>query len=188
MQKHHFTNLVPYKNMTLQMLNTELTHKTISITRSCKGQFYSLLLGFLVGCFVIVTYRFHSQITTIDNSTKEKKQIMKNWEVFLLLPLPHFWNYHKQMYFAPDVDIPVACGCGLERFSTHIRPRFLWLLEDFISQGAFFPSYGCFSSFDEFPWQLTATGKRRNGSVRQIFYWYVCVSQSWVEKRHGIKR
>lgn len=39
------------------------------------------------------------------------------------------------MYFAPNNDIPAACGCGLER----IHPHFLWLLEDFISQEAFFP-------------------------------------------------
>lgn len=48
----------------------------------------------------------------------------------------------------------------------------------------FFPPHMAVSS----PWQLTATGKRRNGSMRQIFYWYVCASQSWDRTNHGTKR
>ncbi len=41
--------------------------------------------------------------------------------------------------------------------------------------------------FDEFPWQLTSTEKRKNESMRQIFYRYICVSQSYGEKSHKIK-
>ncbi len=142
--------------------------------------------GFSGGlCFVIVTYRFHGQITTIDNSTKEKRQIMKIERFSLLLPLPQFRNYHKQMYFTPNVDIPVACGCGLERFSIHIHPHFFsgsWRTS--YPRGLFFHMAPV---FDEFPWQLTSTEKRKNESMRQIFYRYICVSQSYGEKSHKIK-
>lgn len=71
------------------------------------------------------------------------------------------------MCFAPNIDIPAACGCGLER----IHPHFLWLLEDFISQEAFFsPSYGCFFSM------TTHSNRKKEKWVNETDFLLMCLT------------